>query len=532
MGNINSCYKKTNNTEISVSQPELNNDSDPSNDYSISEIITSKDEINFNKRELNILDSIPIPIMIMNKNYNIIFNNKKFIKTFNNKIDRKLSTFLDNNIDSDIKRLKSNEIDILSKKVKIYKTAEKKIPINIKISVYNDDYLIVPQDITTQINIERQFSEQITDNHLLLHNILNKMFPPFILPYILRHDHEAKFSHKKLVIGIFDIKDYTQQSSEKNMFPSLQFLYHNVDLLCTIYNIKKIEIIGDQIVLAANLERSMDDNPTIKDEVDRMIDLMLDIIYKVKNYQLYLRCGISIGDAHSGIIGINQFRHHVFGDVINVAARMESIAHQSTVRISNKAFSYIKNKSKYEYNIESPIMIKGKGLMSTFTITKKNLKIKTKTSPARKIFNMNAFEYESDPEIKEEHSSPKLKIQSRRQLSRIDISKEEFKDSNLQHFETPPNNTRSIKLPNKTRLSNKYESSDEQNSVPNLTRESSEDGQNSVPNLTRELSEDEQNSFPNLIRELSEDEQNSFPNLIRESSKVDDNLNKSSTEKY
>lgn len=205
------------------------------------------------------------------------------------------------------------------------------------------------------------------ENRYLKNNIINKVFPNYILPYIKSGKEDFLLNHEDIIIGAFDIVNYTEECLlNKASFTILRPLYYEADRLCEKHDISLIEIIGDAMIVAGNCTKDY------KNKVEDIIDFMLDFIkFCQTTTDLDIRCGVSIGKAISGMIGYNQFRYHVFGTAVNLAARMEHLSKHNCVKITDRVFEHLKNKNQYNIEKEPDTFVKGIGMMDTYDITPK-----------------------------------------------------------------------------------------------------------------------------------------------------------------
>lgn len=223
------------------------------------------------------------------------------------------------------------------------------------------------------VQIEMYLGQLLDDmrreNQHLRHDIIYKIFPPYIYKYVERGETDFLLNHNDIIIGAFDIVSFTEHINNAS-FTILRPLYFEADRLCELHNIFLVEIIGDAMIVAGNC------TPERRNCVEDVIDFMLDFIrFTQQTTQLDVRCGIAMGRAISGMIGYNQFRYHVFGTAVNTAARMESLAKKNTIRITENVKQAINhqhnnNNTNKNYQIvpETPCHIKGLGTMTTFTI--------------------------------------------------------------------------------------------------------------------------------------------------------------------
>ena len=77
-----------------------------------------------------------------------------------------------------------------------------------------------------------------------------------------------------------------------------------------------------------------------------------------------IRIGINSGPVVAGVIGIKKFTYDLWGDMVNVASRMESHGEPGEIHISESF--YKKVRSHYDCESRGTVIIKGKGEMKTY----------------------------------------------------------------------------------------------------------------------------------------------------------------------
>jgi adenylate cyclase len=138
------------------------------------------------------------------------------------------------------------------------------------------------------------------------------------------------------------------------------------DDLADRLGLEKIKIIGDAYMVVGGL-------PTPRpDHAEAVADMALAMREELKKHTavglgpLQMRFGIHTGTVVAGVIGKRKFSYDLYGDAVNVAARMESQGIPDEIQVSEQVYQELRN--RYLLEPRGPVDIKGKGVMNTYLL--------------------------------------------------------------------------------------------------------------------------------------------------------------------
>jgi class 3 adenylate cyclase len=216
------------------------------------------------------------------------------------------------------------------------------------------------------IELERQKSDD------LLLNIL-----PLETANELKEKGKATPRSYEMVTVLFtDFKGFTniaEKMTAEQVIAELDYCFLNFDKIVDKYNLEKIKTIGDAYMCAGGIPVANTTNPY--DAV--MVGLEMQAFMhqwkeakKAKNEPYFeLRLGIHTGKVVAGVVGTKKFAYDIWGDAVNIAARMESSGEVAKVNISGTTYELVKD--KFTATHRGKIPAKNKGEIDMYFIEKK-----------------------------------------------------------------------------------------------------------------------------------------------------------------
>ena len=168
-----------------------------------------------------------------------------------------------------------------------------------------------------------------------------------------------------------DIVGFTTMASA--MPPSelvgiLDDVFGRFDRAAARLGVEKIKTIGDSYMAVCGLPEPRDGH------VDAALDLALEMIEIVEHkseelgVSLRIRLGVHRGPVVAGVIGHSKFIYDLWGDTVNVAARMESHGVPGAVHTTAAVAEHLPPRFRSEPR--GVMHVKGKGEMPTYLVTR------------------------------------------------------------------------------------------------------------------------------------------------------------------
>ena len=209
------------------------------------------------------------------------------------------------------------------------------------------------------VSLEKDLSDR------LLLNIL----PEPIAIRLKRQETNIADGHADVSVMFADIVNFTHMSAEMSPNETVHLLndiFSEFDTLAEKYGIEKIKTIGDAYMAAGGLRSAN------TQYVDAMAEMALQMHAFVSRYtapngeKLSLRVGLATGAVVAGVIGRRKFSYDLWGDTVNVAARMSSEAQPGLTQVD--AVTYRRLHNRYIFDEMHQIHVKGKGQMQVYNL--------------------------------------------------------------------------------------------------------------------------------------------------------------------
>jgi PAS domain S-box-containing protein len=245
-------------------------------------------------------------------------------------------------VESDITDLKTKERELYDQNLKMLQITENLEKANSQLENQKEE-----------INIQKQkIEEEQEKSERLLLNIL-----PFEIARQLKSKGRAGTRFYKHVSVLFtDFKGFSQLSKEiepKELVGFLDEYFIRFDEIIGTHYLEKIKTIGDAYMCAGGLPLRNNSNPVDAVLAGLEIQHFMEFVNKenlAKNQPLWeLRIGVHTGPVVAGVVGKKKFAYDVWGDTVNIAARMQERGEVGKVNISGDTFNCIKDWFECEY---------------------------------------------------------------------------------------------------------------------------------------------------------------------------------------
>jgi len=228
---------------------------------------------------------------------------------------------------------------------------------------HNKELELLVAERTQQLQQEKRKSDE------LLLNVL-----PEEIAKELKEKGEATPRNYDMVTVLFsDFQEFTRMAthvSPQELIHTLNECYSAFDDIIDRHNLEKIKTIGDAYMCAGGLPTENTTNAidavAAACEIQQWVATWNNSRVANEKNCWGVRIGIHTGKLIAGVIGKKKFAYDVWGDAVNIAARMESTGEIGKVNISNATYELVKDKIPCTYR--GKIEVKGKGEIDMYFV--------------------------------------------------------------------------------------------------------------------------------------------------------------------
>jgi len=166
-----------------------------------------------------------------------------------------------------------------------------------------------------------------------------------------------------LFCDIVGFTSFCSSNTPKEVVEILQKLFLAYEGVAKRNQVEKIKTIGDAFMGAASLTL------TVPDPLRCAVACGLGFIAATREVWPghEVRVGVAEGSVVAGIVGGDKYQYDVWGDTVNVAARMASVGRPGVVTMPHD--SWLRSSSAYMGKLLGEVEVKGKGMMRVVECT-------------------------------------------------------------------------------------------------------------------------------------------------------------------
>ena len=218
------------------------------------------------------------------------------------------------------------------------------------------------QEVAYLSRIERQMQE-IERERARADRLLQAILPPSAVAELKARDRVTPRRYEEVAVLFGDIVSFTpycERHPAEEVVANLDCLTRACEELVSAHGLEKIKTVGDCVVATANL---LEPHPDAVMASVRCAFAIADAaMANPAGWQI--RIGIHVGAVVAGVVGQSKFTFDLWGDTVNVAARLSDFGSEGAVYLSEAAWRRLDGRCRGQPL--GLVTLKGKSAMEVY----------------------------------------------------------------------------------------------------------------------------------------------------------------------
>ncbi len=216
-----------------------------------------------------------------------------------------------------------------------------------------------------ELEYRRRIEEEQAKSERLLLNVL----PAPIADRLKAGEEPIADLFDDATVLFADLVGFTAYAAEHTpdaVVDALNRVYTRFDAIVSHHGLEKIKTIGDAYMAVGGIPLPLDGHAEAAALAALEMQAALPEINADLGTDLQMRIGLNSGPVVAGVIGRHKFSYDVWGDTVNTASRMQTLAEAGQIRVT--ASLYFRVRHMFEMEACPPLVVKGKGRLETYVL--------------------------------------------------------------------------------------------------------------------------------------------------------------------
>ncbi len=212
--------------------------------------------------------------------------------------------------------------------------------------------------------------------------LLRNILPAEVTEELKATGHANARVFEQVTVLFSDFKQFTQISEQlppEELVANLNEIFEAYDHIITAHGLEKIKTVGDCYICAGGIspdgtrhspeERSQHNAIQIVRAAQAMMAFLEDFNARqaaANKPAFEARTGIHTGTVIAGIVGIKKYAYDIWGDTVNIAARMEQASEAGHINISGSTYALVQH--EFPCTFRGKVEAKGKGAVEMYFV--------------------------------------------------------------------------------------------------------------------------------------------------------------------
>jgi class 3 adenylate cyclase len=229
-------------------------------------------------------------------------------------------------------------------------------------------YAAKAKDFSQRQTIAEQHAELLAAHETLAaeraksEKLLRSALPSRIVERLQKGEARIADAHPSLIILWADLCDFTHLASTlapDRLVDLLDELFCRFDEIVQAHGLEKIKTVGDGYLAVAGITQARPGDTVAAADAALALHGAVAETAERRGRKLSLRVGIARGEAMAGVLGRERLLYDLWGDAVNVAARLESAADPGDTLVTSEVADHLT--TTHELGPSVSLDLKGKG---------------------------------------------------------------------------------------------------------------------------------------------------------------------------
>ena len=208
---------------------------------------------------------------------------------------------------------------------------------------------------TLQYRYVKKSHKRLDKERTRAENILLNILPKETADELKEKGFIKAKQFESVTVLFTDFKQFSvvaENISPERLVRSVDYYFKKFDEIIEKHSLEKIKTIGDAYMCAGGLPSVNNTHP--EDAVRAAQDIIEFVRITEESppediYPFKVRVGINTGQVIAGVVGTKKFQYDIWGNSVNVAARMESNCEPGRINVSENTYELLKDKHHFSY---------------------------------------------------------------------------------------------------------------------------------------------------------------------------------------
>ncbi len=250
-----------------------------------------------------------------------------------------------------------------------------------------DDYLFKPFDrVLLRARVEaslqrkhwrdqeRAYLAEIQAAREQSERLLLNILPAEIAERLKAGEEPIADLHPEVTVLFADLVGFTAYAAERHpheVVTALNRIFTRFDAIVQAHGLEKIKTIGDAYMAVAGVPHPRPDHVEAAALAALEMQAALARLNAEMDTALHMRVGLDCGPVVAGVLGTHKFSYDVWGDTVNTASRLQTLAAPGEVQVSERVYRRLH--SRFDLTPRGDLDVKGKGKMTTYRLQGKRV---------------------------------------------------------------------------------------------------------------------------------------------------------------